>query len=321
MRDDVHLATCIRPFCSNDAHLLRSFWRLHTCCTPLLHWVTAAVDPLTCNPNFSPRTVLNGNGKLPWELELAAKHGVLVNIDSEFDLENIAAAGRAAGKPVRVLIRINPDVDPQARRMPCSWTDCIEGWDDGCATPLTCCIPVPLIARGHDSGGIAAMPHVRCRCTSMCPPAWQTPSSASATASCRCALPSCLAHMIGSRSGGRGVCYPRRVSMVCILETASWHCSPASRCACLQWFLDAIKAEPNLELVGAHCHLGSTITKVSRALCCSRGCASLVMPPCLDTGVARRSQAADLGLRLQSWHGSDCVGTCRRSTSSGMLQC
>ena len=31
----------------------------------------------------------------------------------------------------------------------------------------------------------------------------------------------------------------------------------------LQWFLDAIKAEPSLELVGAHCHLGSTITKVS----------------------------------------------------------
>lgn len=29
-----------------------------------------------------------------------------------------------------------------------------------------------------------------------------------------------------------------------------------------QWFLDAIKAELNLELVGAHCHLGSTITKV-----------------------------------------------------------
>ncbi len=33
----------------------------------------------------------------------------------------------------------------------------------------------------------------------------------------------------------------------------------------LQWFLDAIAAEPNLELVGAHCHLGSTITKVSYA--------------------------------------------------------
>jgi len=30
----------------------------------------------------------------------------------------------------------------------------------------------------------------------------------------------------------------------------------------LQWFLDQIKVDPNLELVGAHCHLGSTITKV-----------------------------------------------------------
>lgn len=31
-------------------------------------------------------TVFNGNGKLPWELELAAEKGVLINIDSEFDL-------------------------------------------------------------------------------------------------------------------------------------------------------------------------------------------------------------------------------------------
>ena len=31
----------------------------------------------------------------------------------------------------------------------------------------------------------------------------------------------------------------------------------------LQWFLDSVKAHPNeLKLVGAHCHLGSTITKV-----------------------------------------------------------
>ena len=73
------------------------------------------------------RTVLNGNGKLPWELELAAKHGVLVNIDSEFDLENIAAAGRAAGKPVRVLIRINPDVDPQVKRGRVIWFRHVHG--------------------------------------------------------------------------------------------------------------------------------------------------------------------------------------------------
>jgi hypothetical protein len=63
---------------------------------------------------FDPaRTILNGNGKLPWELELAASAGCLVNVDSEFDFQNIAAAARRVGKPVKVLLRINPDVDPQ----------------------------------------------------------------------------------------------------------------------------------------------------------------------------------------------------------------
>lgn len=56
---------------------------------------------------------MNGNGKLPWELDLAAELGVLVNVDSEFDLENIKAAARKAGKRVRILLRINPDVDPE----------------------------------------------------------------------------------------------------------------------------------------------------------------------------------------------------------------
>jgi len=36
-----------------------------------------------------------------------------VNVDSEFDLENIVRAARATGKRVPVLLRINPDVDPQ----------------------------------------------------------------------------------------------------------------------------------------------------------------------------------------------------------------
>lgn len=44
---------------------------------------------------------------------LAAQAGVFVNIDSEFDLDNIVAAARLAGKKVNVLLRINPDVDPQ----------------------------------------------------------------------------------------------------------------------------------------------------------------------------------------------------------------
>lgn len=44
---------------------------------------------------------------------LAAQEGVFVNVDSEFDLENIVAAARIAGKKVNVLLRINPNVDPQ----------------------------------------------------------------------------------------------------------------------------------------------------------------------------------------------------------------
>ena len=59
------------------------------------------------------KIVFNGNGKLYHELVYAAKEGVLINIDSEFDLENIRSAAKEAGKPAKVLLRINPDVDPQ----------------------------------------------------------------------------------------------------------------------------------------------------------------------------------------------------------------
>lgn len=46
---------------------------------------------------------------------LAAQEGVFVNVDSEFDLENIVLASRIAAKKVNVLLRINPDVDPQVQ--------------------------------------------------------------------------------------------------------------------------------------------------------------------------------------------------------------
>ena len=59
------------------------------------------------------RCIFNGNGKLLEDLVLAAEEGVFVNVDSEFDLDNIVAAARIAGKKVNVLLRINPDVDPQ----------------------------------------------------------------------------------------------------------------------------------------------------------------------------------------------------------------
>ncbi|KAK9000446.1 hypothetical protein V6N11_080946 [Hibiscus sabdariffa] len=100
------------------------------------------------------KCIFNGNGKILEDLVLAAQAGVFVNVDSEFDLENIVTAAKFAGRKVNVLLRINPDVDPQ-----------------------------------------------------------------------------------NSKFGIRN--------------------------EKLQWFLDAVKAHPDeLKLVGAHCHLGSTITKV-----------------------------------------------------------
>ncbi|XP_052311917.1 diaminopimelate decarboxylase 1, chloroplastic isoform X2 [Populus trichocarpa] len=120
---------------------------------------------LALRAGFDPtRCIFNGNGKLLDDLVLAAQEGVFVNVDSEFDLENIVAAARIAGKKVNVLLRINPDVDPQVH---------------------------PYVATGNKN----------------------------------------------SKFGIRN--------------------------EKLQWFLDAVKAHPNeLKLVGAHCHLGSTITKV-----------------------------------------------------------
>lgn len=120
---------------------------------------------LALRAGFDPtRCIFNGNGKTLEDLVLAAESGVFVNIDSEFDLENIVTAARVAGKKVPVLLRINPDVDPQVH---------------------------PYVATGNKT----------------------------------------------SKFGIRN--------------------------EKLQWFLDSIKSYPNdIKLVGVHCHLGSTITKV-----------------------------------------------------------
>lgn len=109
------------------------------------------------------KTVFNGNGKSLDELQLAVKVGCLINIDSEFDLEHIVLAAELRGTPANVLIRINPDVDPQVH---------------------------PYVSTG----------------------------------------------LASSKFGIRN--------------------------SHLQWFLDRIKEEDSLNLVGVHCHLGSTIKKV-----------------------------------------------------------
>jgi diaminopimelate decarboxylase len=68
---------------------------------------------LAAEAGFDPkRTIYNGNGKTLSELRLAAERGVMINIDSEFDLHHIEQAAKETGKTVDVLIRINPDISP-----------------------------------------------------------------------------------------------------------------------------------------------------------------------------------------------------------------
>ena len=38
---------------------------------------------------------------------------ILVNIDSEFDLEHIITAAKITGHKARTMLRINPDIDPK----------------------------------------------------------------------------------------------------------------------------------------------------------------------------------------------------------------
>lgn len=59
------------------------------------------------------RTVFNGNGKTVEELQYAIDCQCMINVDSEFDLENISLAAKNVDKQANLLIRINPDVDPQ----------------------------------------------------------------------------------------------------------------------------------------------------------------------------------------------------------------
>lgn len=59
--------------------------------------------------------ILNGNGKQNWEIEMAVKHDCLINVDSTFDLNNIIKISNKLNKKVRVLVRLNPDIDAVRR--------------------------------------------------------------------------------------------------------------------------------------------------------------------------------------------------------------
>ena len=65
---------------------------------------------------FAPRDVVfTGVGKTSAELDYAIAQGVnAINAESAGELDRIADRGRAAGRVVRVALRVNPDIDAQS---------------------------------------------------------------------------------------------------------------------------------------------------------------------------------------------------------------
>ena len=60
------------------------------------------------------RIVFSGVGKTARELALAVEHGILcVNVESESELELLAAIATAKARTADISIRVNPDVDPK----------------------------------------------------------------------------------------------------------------------------------------------------------------------------------------------------------------
>ena len=68
---------------------------------------------LALGAGFPPNKIIyNGNGKTDWEINLAITCGCFVNVDSHFDLARIIKVAKELGKKVKVMIRVNTDIDP-----------------------------------------------------------------------------------------------------------------------------------------------------------------------------------------------------------------
>src|SRR5438067_6054559 len=60
------------------------------------------------------KIMFSGVGKTERELALAVDHGILcVNIESEAELELLAAIAAGKGRTADISIRVNPDIDPK----------------------------------------------------------------------------------------------------------------------------------------------------------------------------------------------------------------
>jgi len=58
------------------------------------------------------KIMFSGVGKTPRELELAVEHGILcVNVESEAEIEQLAAIAAEKGRTADISIRVNPDID------------------------------------------------------------------------------------------------------------------------------------------------------------------------------------------------------------------
>jgi len=59
------------------------------------------------------KVVFSGVGKTRKEIDLALRHDILLfNVESDAELELLSARARRLGRRARVLVRVNPDVDP-----------------------------------------------------------------------------------------------------------------------------------------------------------------------------------------------------------------
>ena len=56
--------------------------------------------------------IYNGNGKTVGEIEIGVNEEVMFSVDSEFDLQNIINVSKKLEKMARIMLRINPDIDP-----------------------------------------------------------------------------------------------------------------------------------------------------------------------------------------------------------------
>ncbi len=68
----------------------------------------------------TPNLLLHGSGKRVRDVDVALAAGALLSVDSDFDLEHIAQRAAALGTTARVLLRVNPDIDPQVHPYICT---------------------------------------------------------------------------------------------------------------------------------------------------------------------------------------------------------